>query len=61
MLDKLGRLILVKVVLTAIPLHLLVVMDVPRWMIKALDKIRRNFLWRGRQYARGRNCPVAWE
>lgn len=59
MLDKAGQLILVQVVLTAIPLHLLVALDVPRWMIKAVDKIKRNFLWRGRQDARGRNCPVA--
>lgn len=61
LLDKSGRLILVRVVLAAMPLHLLVAMDMPKWMIKAVDKIRRNFLWWGRQDARGGNCPVAWE
>lgn len=43
LLDKSGRLILTRVVLTAIPLHILIALDVPKWMIKAIDKIWRNF------------------
>lgn len=61
LLDKSGRLILVKAVLTAIPLYLLVALEVPRWFIKAIDKLRRSFLWIGRQDTRGGQCLVAWE
>lgn len=61
LLDRSSRLILVKAVLTAIPLHLLLVLDVPRWFIKVVDKIRRGFFWKGRRDTRGGNCPIAWE
>lgn len=55
-----GRLILVKVVLTAILKYLLIAMDVPKWFIKAVDKWSRQFLWRGRQELKGGHCPAAW-
>jgi hypothetical protein len=35
-------------------------MDLPPWALKAIDKIRRAFLWRGRRDARGGHCLVAW-
>jgi hypothetical protein len=34
--------------------------DFPPWAIKAVDKIRRGFLWRGRKDAKGGHCLVAW-
>lgn len=58
---KSGRLILVKAVLTAIPIDLLIALDVPKWFVKAIDKWRRPFLWRGRKDLRGGHCPVAWD
>jgi hypothetical protein len=39
-----GRLTLVKSVLTSIPIHHLIVLQCPKWVIKAIDKIRRGFL-----------------
>lgn len=54
-------LILVKAVLMAIPIHMLIALNVPKWFIKAIDKIRRGFLWRGCTEAKGGNCPVRWE
>ncbi|GJN09328.1 hypothetical protein PR202_ga27327 [Eleusine coracana subsp. coracana] len=30
-------------------------------MIKAIDKFRHGFFWRGRSDARGGHCPIAWE
>lgn len=56
-----GRLILVKAVLTAIPIHVLIAIYAPRWIIKSIDKIRRGFLWSGKRNAQGGNCPVSWE
>lgn len=61
LLDKSGRLILVKAVLTAIPIYLLFALDIPQWFIKAVDKWRRSFLWRGRKELNGGHCPVAWQ
>ena len=34
--------------------------DFPPWAIKAVDKIRHGFLWRGRKDAKGGHCLVAW-
>lgn len=55
-----GRLVLVRVVLTAIPIYLLLALDVPRWFIKAVDKFRRSFFWVGRRDLQGGHCPVNW-
>jgi hypothetical protein len=35
--------------------------DFQPWPIKAIDKIRRGFLWRGRKDVQGGHCLVAWE
>jgi hypothetical protein len=34
---------------------------VPKWFIKAIDKIRRGFLWKGRKDIQGGCCLVALE
>jgi len=33
----------------------------PKWFIKAINKIRRAFLWKGRREVQGGCCLVAWE
>jgi hypothetical protein len=35
-------------------------MDLPLWALKAIDKIRSNFLWRRQKEADGGHCLVAW-
>ena len=56
-----GRAILVSAILTAIPVCTLLVLDVPKWFIKAINKRRRAFLWKGWQNVQGGHYVVAWQ
>uniref|UniRef100_A0A452Y9P4 Reverse transcriptase zinc-binding domain-containing protein n=1 Tax=Aegilops tauschii subsp. strangulata TaxID=200361 RepID=A0A452Y9P4_AEGTS len=60
LMNKDGRLAFVKAVLSAIPIHQLLVLAPPRKTIKLLEKIERGFLWAGRAEANGGNCHVNW-
>jgi hypothetical protein len=48
LLHPAGRAVLVKSVLSAIPVYHLIALQCPKWVVKAIDKIRRGFLWKGR-------------
>lgn len=61
LLERSGRLVLVKAMLTAIPIYVLLAIDVPKWFIKAINKSRRQFLWAGRKQLSGGHCPVNWQ
>jgi hypothetical protein len=60
LLNRVGRAILVQHVLTSRLIYIATTMDLPPWCVKAIYKIRRNFLWRGRKEANGGHCLIAW-
>ena len=61
LMNKAGRLAFVKSVLSAIPIHQLLVLAPPKKILKLLEKIQRGFLWAGRAEANGGNCHVNWQ
>ena len=60
LLTKAGRMILVQYVLTSMLIYILLALELPPCVLKAIDKIRRGFLWKGRKDARGGHCLLAW-
>jgi hypothetical protein len=55
-----ARLLLVKHVLSAMHIFQLLVIDPPVWLIKAIDRLRRGFLWNNDELAAGGKCLVSW-
>ena len=45
---------------TSTVVYIVMDIDLPPWAIKAIDRLRRGFLRRGRKEAKGGHCLVAW-
>jgi hypothetical protein len=52
-MTKAGQEVQVQHVLTGMVIYLAMAVNLPGWAFKAIDKIRRSFLWRGRKYVKG--------
>jgi hypothetical protein len=61
LLSLAGKRAMAKHVLSAIEVYILIAKNVPKWVIKSIDKIRRGFLWKGRKNVNGGRCLVSWE
>ncbi|WVZ55208.1 hypothetical protein U9M48_005900 [Paspalum notatum var. saurae] len=48
-----GHLVMVKAVLSSISINIMLAMDLPKWVIKAIDKKKKN--------ANGGNCLFSWD
>ncbi|GJN27992.1 hypothetical protein PR202_gb16068 [Eleusine coracana subsp. coracana] len=56
-----GRAASIWFVLSEIPIHILIAIKVPKWFIKAINKLRRGFHWKGQNKENGGSCSVPWE
>ena len=56
-----GRITLIKAVLSAMHLHYMQAFKIPVGVIRHIDKMRRNFMWKGTEIYKGINCLVNWE
>jgi hypothetical protein len=55
-----GILILTKMILQAIPTHMMFVFSTPKGMLQKIRNIKRDFLWRGEE-TKNKWALVAWE
>jgi hypothetical protein len=60
LMTRSGRRVHVQFVMTRVLIYLAMAVELPSGALKAIDKIRKCFLWRGRKDARGSHCLVAW-
>ena len=61
LINPASRATLVKSILTAIPIYHLIAIQCPKWVLQAIDKIIRGFLWKGRKDIRGGHYLVGWQ
>ncbi|XP_066311432.1 uncharacterized protein [Miscanthus floridulus] len=61
LLNVAGRSALVKATMSAISVHMSIVLCLSPWAIESIDKLRRAFIWCGSDMASGGKCKVAWE
>ncbi|KAM0856123.1 hypothetical protein ACQ4PT_049316 [Festuca glaucescens] len=59
LLTREGRLVYVQAVMTASVIYHFMALDLEPWVLQLVDRIRRGFLWAGKEDARGGNCLVA--
>ena len=60
LMSRAGRRVQVQYVMTDMIIYLAMAVELPPGALKAIDKIRKGFLWRGSKDARGGHCLVAW-
>jgi hypothetical protein len=60
LLTRAGRLALINSVLSSIPIYYMTSFTLSKWVVKRIDRIRRNFLWAGSEEARVGKCWVNW-
>jgi hypothetical protein len=56
-----GRLVWIKLVLSAVPIYSMIADGLPPWATAEIDSICRRFLWAGKDGAIRGKCMVAWQ
>ena len=52
---------LIKSVITSIPIYLSIALELPAWLLELLEKRIRAFFWKGTDAIQGGHCLVAWD
>jgi hypothetical protein len=60
LIARLGRLVLVKAVISARPVHQMLVAEAPGWLLDEVDRCCRGLFWSDKDKAHGGQCLVAW-
>lgn len=60
LLPLVGRLVLLKSVLSALPIFFMTCIHLSAWALEQINKLRRAWLWRGAETCSGGHCRVAW-
>jgi hypothetical protein len=61
LLERSGRLVLIKAVIMARPIHHLLIAEAPVWLLEEVNKWARAFFWEGTEEVNGGHCLVAWQ
>ncbi|KAJ4798488.1 RNA-directed DNA polymerase (reverse transcriptase)-related family protein [Rhynchospora pubera] len=61
LLSRAGRVVLAASVLSTIPVYFMTVFKLPVWVIKSLDRIRRNFVWGSSNNTGGSVHLLSWD
>jgi hypothetical protein len=60
MIARQGRLILIKLVVTAKSIHQMLIAEAPTWVLDEIDRWQRAFFWAAKVKVNGGQCLVAW-
>ncbi|XP_073355143.1 uncharacterized protein [Aegilops tauschii subsp. strangulata] len=60
LIQRPGRLILVKSMIAAKPVHHFMVIEASDWVFEELDRWMRAFFWKGKEKVNGGQCLVTW-
>ncbi|XP_073360681.1 uncharacterized protein [Aegilops tauschii subsp. strangulata] len=61
LVQRAGRLVLAKSVISARPIHQLLVLQPPAWVLEDINSWMRSFFWAGEDKVNGGQCLVAWD
>jgi hypothetical protein len=61
MLNQAGRLQITNVVMSSLPTFYMCTLEIPKAVIKQIDKFRKNCLWRGNNINGGKPPKAAWK
>lgn len=61
LINLIGRVVLVQSALSAMPAFQMIAIPQAKWLDQKIDKIRRPFLWAGKNSVSGGKCLVSWK
>jgi hypothetical protein len=60
LMNRAGRAVHAQFVMSARIIYSAIALDLPMWAVKAIDKLLKGFLWKGRKEVNGGHCLLAW-